>query len=98
MPSPTRGKLKSIPDLLADCAVEVAAAPDLVEQIRSAETARFDAERLEVLGLSSDFHRALAKKAIRSLKSCYPGAYHLTVLACDFEGKFIVRVKEEEAL
>ncbi len=85
-------------DLLAGCAHEVGAAPDLVEQIRNAETARFAAERLAALGLSVDFHRALAKKAIRSLKACYPGAYKLTVLACDFDGEFIVRVEEEEAL
>jgi cobalt-precorrin-5B (C1)-methyltransferase len=84
-------------DLLAECAVEVGAAPDLVEEIRSAETARFAAERLAALGLAVDFHRALAKKAIRSLKSCYPGAYQLTILVCDFDGKFIVRVEEKEA-
>ena len=85
-------------DLLADCAHEVGAAPDLVEEIRNAETARFAAERLAVLGLSVDFHRALAKKAIHSLKTCYPGAYALTVMVCDFDGEFIVRVDEEEAL
>ena len=85
-------------DLLAQCAQEVGAAPDLVEEIRNAETARFAAERLSALGLAVDFHRALAIKAIRSLKSCYPGAYHLTILVCDFDGNFIVRVEEEEAL
>ena len=85
-------------DLLAECAQEVGAAPDLVAEIRSAETARFAADRLVVLGLAVEFHRALAKRAIRSLKACYPGAYHLAVLACDFDGKFIVRVDEEEAL
>ncbi|MEI7611658.1 MAG: cobalt-precorrin-5B (C(1))-methyltransferase [Betaproteobacteria bacterium] len=84
-------------DLLADCAIEVGAAPDLVEEIRSAETARFAAERLQALGLSVDFHRALARKAIRSLKTCYPGDYQLTILVCDFDGKFIVRVEQEEA-
>ncbi len=85
-------------DLLADCAREIGAAPDLIEHIRSAETARFAAERLAALGLSVDFHRALARKAIRSLKACYPGPYHLTMLVCDFDGNFIVRVEEEEAL
>ncbi len=85
-------------DLLADCAREIGAAPDLIEQIRSAETARFAAERLAALGLSVDFHRALAQKAIRSLKACYPGPYRLTMLVCDFDGNFIVRVEEEEAL
>jgi len=85
-------------DLLADCAREVGAAPDLIEEIRSAETARFAAERLAALGLTVEFHRALAIKAIRSLKSCYPGEYQLTILVCDFDGRFIVRVTEEEAL
>ena len=83
-------------DLLAQCAQEVGAAPDLIEEIRNAETARFAAERLAALGLAVDFHRALAIKAIRSLKSCHPGAYRLTVLVCDFDGNFIVRVEEEE--
>ncbi|SDG73825.1 cobalt-precorrin-5B (C(1))-methyltransferase [Propionivibrio dicarboxylicus] len=85
-------------DLLAECAQEVGAAPDLVAEIRSAETARFAADRLVALGLSEEFHRAIAKRAIRSLKFCYPGKYHLCVLACDFDGKFIVRVDEAEAL
>jgi len=85
-------------DLLADCAREVGAAPDLVEEIRAAETARFAAERLAALGLTVDFHRALAKKAIRSLKACYPGPYHLSVHVCDFDGRFIVRVEDHEAL
>jgi len=85
-------------DLLADCAREVGAPPDLVEEIRAPETARFAAERLAVLGLTVDFHRALAKKAIRSLKSCYPGPYRLSVHVCDFDGRFIVRVEEDEAL
>lgn len=85
-------------DVLAECAQEVGAASDLVEEIRSAETARFAAERLMALGLSAEFHRALAKKAIRSLKTCYPGSYQLAVLACDFDGQFIVRVDEEDVL
>ena len=83
-------------DLLADCAREVGAAPDLVEEIRVAETARFAAERLAALGLSVNFHRVLAQKAIRSLKSCYPGNNQLTVHVCDFDGRFIVRVDDDE--
>lgn len=85
-------------DLLAECAIEVGAASDLVEEIRAAETARFAAEKLAALGLAAPFHRALAKRAIRSLKACYPGAYRLTIHVCDFEGAFIVRIEEEEAL
>ncbi|MFA7268042.1 MAG: cobalt-precorrin-5B (C(1))-methyltransferase [Sterolibacterium sp.] len=85
-------------DLLAESAQEVGAPPDLVEKIRVAETARFAAEGLAELGLTVDFHRALTRKAIRSLKSCYPGDYQLTVLVCDFEGRFICRMEEHEAL
>ncbi len=85
-------------DILADSAREVGAPADLVEEIRAAETARFAAERLANLGLAVDFHKQLAKKAIRSLKGQYPGDYHLAVLVCDFEGRFICRVDEEEAL
>ena len=85
-------------DILAAAADAVGAPADLVEEIRAAETARFAAERLAKLGLTVDFHRDLAKRAIRSLKGQYPGAYHLAVLVCDFEGQFICRVDEEEAL
>ena len=85
-------------DILAESAREVGAPADLVDEIRAAETARFAAERLAVLGLAEAFHRQLAKKAIRSLKGQYPGNYHLTVLVCDFEGQFICRVDAAEAL
>jgi len=85
-------------DILAESAQEVGAPPDLVEEIRAAETARFAAERLAGLGLAVEFHRRLAIKAIRSLKSMHPGPYRLTVLVCDFDGNFICRVEEAEAL
>lgn len=85
-------------DILAASAQEVGAPPDLVEEIRAAETARFAAERLAGLGLAVDFHRRLAIKAIRSLKAMYPGDYRLTILVCDFDGQFICRVDETEAL
>ena len=84
--------------LLVECAEEVGAPPELLLAIRAAETARFAAERLQALGLTAEFHRALAKRAIRSLRSNYPGDYHLTVLVCDFDGNPVVRVEEEEAL
>jgi cobalt-precorrin-5B (C1)-methyltransferase len=83
-------------DILAASAQEVGAPGDLVEEIRAAETARFAAERLAALGLTEAFHRRLAGKAILSLKSKYPGDYRLTVLVCDFEGRFICRVEEHE--
>jgi cobalt-precorrin-5B (C1)-methyltransferase len=85
-------------DILADSAREVGAPADLIEEIRAAETARFAAEHLAGLGLAVAFHRQLAIKAIRSLKGQHPGTYRLAVLVCDFEGQFICRVNEDEAL
>lgn len=85
-------------DLLAESAREVGAPASVVEEIRNAETARFAAEHLAALGLAVEFHRALAKRAIRSLKSCYPGSYQLCVHVCDFDGRFIVRVSDDEVL
>lgn len=85
-------------DILAASAQEVGASADLIEEIRAAETARFAAERLAALGLTEDFHRRLAGKAIQSLKAKYPGGYRLAVLVCDFEGRFICRVEEHEVL
>ena len=59
-------------ELIAAAAAEVGAPPDLVDEIRAAETARFAAERLAELDLAVAFHRALAERAIRSLRQRYP--------------------------
>jgi cobalt-precorrin-5B (C1)-methyltransferase len=83
-------------ELIASAAAEVGAPPDLVAEIRAAETARFAAERLAELDLAVAFHRALAERAIRSLRQRYPGPHRLTVLACNFEGVPIVTVEEHE--
>lgn len=80
--------------LLAELAAEVGAPGGLVQEIRSAETARFAAERLEELGLSAAFHRALAQRALHTLRHAYPGPHRLTVLVCDFEGRPIATVEE----
>jgi cobalt-precorrin-5B (C1)-methyltransferase len=85
-------------EILADAARAVAAPADLIADIQAAETARFAAEKLAVLGLTVPFHRELASRAIRSLKRQYPGDYRLSILVCDFEGRFICRVDEHEAL
>jgi len=83
-------------ELIASAAEEIGAPPDLVAEIRAAETARFAAERLAELNLAVAFHRALAERAIRSLRERYPGAHRLTVLACNFEGVPIITVEEHE--
>ena len=83
-------------ELIAAAAAEIGAPPDLVAEIRAAETARFAAERLAELNLAVAFHRALAERAIRSLRQRYPGPHRLTVLACNFEGVPIVTVEEHD--
>lgn len=85
-------------ELIAGAAAEVGAPPDLVAEIRAAETARFAAERLADLGLAVAFHRALAERAIRSLRQRYPGPHRLTVLACNFEGVPIVTVDDSDLM
>lgn len=82
--------------LLADCAAEAGAPPELQEAIRSAETARFAAERLAGLGLSVPFHRALGLRAMKRLRAAYPGPYRLSLLVCGFEGEPILCLEETE--
>lgn len=81
-------------DLLADVATEIGAPAPLIEEIRTAETARFAAEHLAQLGLDTAFHRALARRAIATLRDRYPGSYTLTILACNFAGEPIVQVED----
>ncbi|HRP94976.1 MAG TPA: cobalt-precorrin-5B (C(1))-methyltransferase, partial [Rhodocyclaceae bacterium] len=80
--------------LIAAAAAQIGAPAALVAAIRAAETARFAAEQLAELGLSEAFHRALAERAIHSLRERYPGPHRLTVLACNFEGQPIVTVED----
>ena len=81
--------------LIAEAAIEVGAPAELVEEIRAAETARFAAEKLDQIGLTAAFHRALAQRALRTLRTLYPGPHRLTILACDFTGKPIVTLEED---
>ena len=81
--------------LIAEAAIEVGAPAELVEEIRAAETARFAAEKLEQMGLTVAFHRSLAQRALRTLRTIYPGPHRLTILACDFAGKPIVTLEED---
>lgn len=73
-------------ELVADIAAAVGAPPDLCEDIRSQETARYAGERMEELGLSTAFHAELARRTIATLTDRYPGQFDITVLVCDFDG------------
>ncbi len=83
-------------ELLAEAAREVGATTKLVEQIRAAETARFAAEGLQRLGLTVPFHRAMARRALTSLRTHYPGRHRLALLVCDFDGQPITLLEEAE--
>lgn len=78
-------------DLLAESR-EVGAPLELVGEIRNAETARFAAEHLAALGLTVDFHRALAE-AIRGLVLPIHVLPPSSTSAISTD--FIVRVEEE---
>ncbi len=80
--------------MLAELARGCGAPPEVCEDIRRAETARYAAERLADLGLSQAFHQALAHRLVETLAARYPDKFSLRVLVCDFEGK--KRIAEAE--
>lgn len=79
-------------DLVADIAASIGAPADVCTEIKNAETARYASERMEELGLVSEFHHELARRVIKTLIERYPGKFTLSVLVCDFEGKKIAEV------
>ena len=86
------GRAEVDTDLLAELAREAGASAEICAAIRSAETARYAAERMQGLGLHVDFHEALARRVIATLAARYPGKFRLRVLVCDFEGNKIAEV------
>lgn len=74
--------------LLADLAAGLGASNEDCAAIAAAKTARFAAERMEVLGLSVAFYTALARAVVHTLMSParYGGQFQLDVLVCDFNG------------
>ena len=83
-------------DLVADIAAAVGAPPEVCADIRNAETARYGSERMEELGLISEFHHELGRRVIQTLTGRYPGKFTLTVLICDFDGKKIAEVSGDK--
>ena len=73
--------------LLADLCAGIGVPPEVCEDIRNAETARYASERVEALGLVLAFHQALAEKVVQTVLGRYPGRFRLTVLVCDFDGR-----------
>ncbi len=73
-------------DLLAELSRNIGVPDDVCADIRAAETARYTSERMEELGLVSEFHQALCQMVITTLRERYPDQFSLRVLVCDFEG------------
>lgn len=80
--------------LLAELAQRCGAADDVCQDIRNAETARYASERMEELGLISEFYHALGEKVIETLKSRYPNQFSLQILICDFDGNKLADIKQ----
>ncbi|HFE39357.1 MAG TPA: cobalt-precorrin-5B (C(1))-methyltransferase [Gammaproteobacteria bacterium] len=79
--------------LLAELATEIGVPEDVCNDIRAAETARYAGERIEELGLGTEFHHALGKKVISTIMARYPNApFNLKVLMCDFDGNKLAEV------
>ena len=74
----------------------VGAPPDVCEDIRQAEMARYAAERMAELGLVDAFHHALARRVVQTLAARYPEKFTLKVLVCDFEGNKIAEAAGNE--
>jgi len=83
--------------LLAGLAREAGAPPDVCEDIRQAETARYASERVAELGLADAFHHALARRVVQTLAARYLGKFTLKVLVCDFEGNKIAEAEGNES-
>jgi len=81
-------------ELLAAIAAAIGADAKTCEDIRNDETARYAFERLAELGLMREFCRALARRAIQTLKARYPDQFSLRVLVSDFDGAKLVDVTE----
>jgi cobalt-precorrin-5B (C1)-methyltransferase len=75
--------------LLADLAHGLGVAEEVCFAIRAHETARYASERMEALGLTQAFHRALAQRVVDTVMTRYRGLFHLNVLVCDFDGRKI---------
>ncbi|HEB94735.1 MAG TPA: cobalt-precorrin-5B (C(1))-methyltransferase [Gammaproteobacteria bacterium] len=82
--------------LLAELAAGIGASDAICQDIREAETARYASERMEEIGLLSEFYQALGSKVIETLASRYPSGFDITVLICDFDGNKLGKIMQGE--
>ena len=87
------GRAEVNTDLLAGIAAELGVSAELCNEIRNNETARYAGEVMESLGLSAEFHLALAQRVVATIAARYPRQFHLKVLVCDFDGNKIAEAE-----
>jgi cobalt-precorrin-5B (C1)-methyltransferase len=80
-------------ELLAELASEIGAPAAVCDDIRQSEMARYASERMEELGLISEFYTALGRRVIATLSQRYAGKFRLRVLMCDFDGNKLAEVE-----
>lgn len=82
-------------DLLAEIAAEIGAPPEVCSAISQSEMARYASERMEELGLITEFYEALGRRVIQTLSARYSGKFSIRVLMCDFDGNKLAEVSGE---
>lgn len=80
--------------VVAEIAAAVGAPAEVVAQIRAGITARYAAEQMAELGLSTEFYQGLARRVVERLRCDYHHAFSLRVLVCDFEGQWLAEYGE----
>ncbi len=83
-------------DLLADIANVAGAPEDVCRDISASEMARYASERMEEIGLISEFYQELGQRVIKTLKSRYPDQFTLQILICDFDGNPLADIKHDK--
>ncbi len=81
-------------ELLAELAESIGVSARICQDIRESAMARYASERMEELGLVSEFYHALGNKVITTLKSRYPSGFDIKVLICDFDGNKLGEVMQ----
>jgi len=82
--------------LLAELAADIGVSEEICKDISEAQTARYASERMEELGLITEFYNALGNRVMETLKARYPGGFDLKVLICDFDGNKLAEINQAE--
>ncbi len=81
-------------NLLAELAANIGVSEAICNDIREAETARYASERMEEIGMISEFYHALGNKVIETLIGRYPKDFDIKILICDFDGEKLAEIRQ----